>query len=378
METSPTKHLLVKLQPHIQGLKMRFLRLGKHAVPAWLIVVVMISTISVAVMAYVLSNSFTITLEVKEPLSIVDHPSEFSLFPGQTADFNVTVMNSAPVYYSVFLDFSVNDSEYQASYVSFSDQVYNVTPGQQNLEAWMSVASDAPVATVTMSVNLVRLGATVTKIPLNGLVGYWKFDEGSGNIAHDSSKNGNDGTIYGAAWTEGRVGKALQFNGVNCYVGIPSNPSITGFTQFTIEAWIKLESFRSEEMHIVSKNDGWTLPNPNAEYALYIEDEHNLKFAVSNGTIWFFEATATNAINDLGTWYNVAGTWDGINYAIYVNGVQVVAGKGPVGTIATGSAELQIGREGYWPWTYFNGTIDEVQIYNRALTPTEISTLYNI
>ncbi|MFQ6120757.1 MAG: hypothetical protein ACE5KE_12850 [Methanosarcinales archaeon] len=52
----------------------------------------------------------------------------------------------------------------------------------------------------------------------NGTVAYWTFDEGSGNIAHDISGNGNDGSVYGASWTSGKVGKALDFDGSNDYV----------------------------------------------------------------------------------------------------------------------------------------------------------------
>lgn len=65
-------------------------------------------------------------------------------------------------------------------------------------------------------------------------VGYWKFDEGSGSIAHDSSGNGQDGTVYGAGWTEGISDKALQFDGVDDYVEVPDNPSLSGFSQLKL------------------------------------------------------------------------------------------------------------------------------------------------
>jgi hypothetical protein len=124
----------------------------------WFIAVILVSTIGLTVLAYDLLTSFNMTLQVKEPITIVDYPSQFSLFPGETANFNVTVMNYASINYSVILDFKMNDSQYQASYVSFSDEVYNVTPGQQNLEASMRVATDAPAATLTVSVDLIRIG----------------------------------------------------------------------------------------------------------------------------------------------------------------------------------------------------------------------------
>lgn len=69
----------------------------------------------------------------------------------------------------------------------------------------------------------------------NGLVGYWNFDEGSGIIAHDISGNGNNGTITGAAWTVGKVGSgALQFDGNNNVVTVPSSNSLNTATPFSI------------------------------------------------------------------------------------------------------------------------------------------------
>jgi hypothetical protein len=133
------------------------MKFGKHMVPAWLVVVILILVIGVAALAYDFSTSFTMTLNVKEPIVIINHPSQFSLFPGETANFNVTVMNYSSINYSVILDFKLNDTAYQTSYVSFSDQVYNVTPGQHDLQAWMSVATNAPAETVTVSVDLLRL-----------------------------------------------------------------------------------------------------------------------------------------------------------------------------------------------------------------------------
>ena len=73
-----------------------------------------------------------------------------------------------------------------------------------------------------------------------GTVGYWHFDEGSGTIAYDSSGQGNNGTIYGATWTSGKVGGALEFDGKDDYVEVPDNPSLdTGSDEdVTIEVWV--------------------------------------------------------------------------------------------------------------------------------------------
>src|SRR5208337_5675022 len=75
--------------------------------------------------------------------------------------------------------------------------------------------------------------------PHPGLVGWWRFDEGSGTIAGDSSGNGNNGTIYGATWVTGKYGDALSFDGASNYVSIPYNPIFNfGTGSFSVGVWI--------------------------------------------------------------------------------------------------------------------------------------------
>ncbi|MCD6165610.1 hypothetical protein J7K19_02730, partial [bacterium] len=95
-----------------------------------------------------------------------------------------------------------------------------------------------------------------------GLVAYWSFDEGTGNIAYDISGNGNNCTIYGAKWTKGKYGSALQFDGVDDYVEVPHSVSLNITDAITIEAWINTSSDGGWWDSIVSKMDwgGGTRP----------------------------------------------------------------------------------------------------------------------
>jgi hypothetical protein len=97
-----------------------------------------------------------IPLEVKEPIEIVNYPSKFSLFPGETEKFTVTVQNTASINYSVTLECTLNDTEYQAKYVVFSSENYTVNSGQYTLPAWLKVSSDAPAGNFLVNVNLTR------------------------------------------------------------------------------------------------------------------------------------------------------------------------------------------------------------------------------
>ena len=229
------------------------------------------------------------------------------------------------------------------------------------------------VTLMTLVFGVCLLGSMVylprAKSATTGLVGYWKFDEGSDNIAHDSSGNGNDGTIHNATWVTGKVGNALHFNGADSWVEIPSNPTISGLSQITMEVWIKMDSFAPYNLPkgIISKGDGINL-SPHAEYELALLNTSPSFTAFSSGNV-IFRGISTNATSSTSTWYHVIGTWNGTAYYVYVNGVLWKSGTNSPISPYSDPIELQIGRIGTWSWTYFNGTIDEVQIYNGVMPP---------
>ncbi len=119
----------------------------------FLLLAVLISAFSVGILASFSMQPLTIPLEVKDPINILDYPSDFSLFPGETKEFSITVENLASVNYSISLDFRLNDTTYQAKYITFSNENYTIVPGKQNLEAWLTIAPTAPPASVMITVN---------------------------------------------------------------------------------------------------------------------------------------------------------------------------------------------------------------------------------
>jgi hypothetical protein len=147
-----SRPIVVKKNPR------KHFKLGRLSVPSWLVAVLIILMIgSVGLGAYLYSNTFTASLEINEPIEIISYPSQWSLYPGQSAQFSVTVNNAAPLNYSVVLDFSTNDTAYQQQYITFSDETYTVVPGQQNLEAWFNVTADAPPANLNVTVTVQRV-----------------------------------------------------------------------------------------------------------------------------------------------------------------------------------------------------------------------------
>lgn len=134
-------------------------KIGRIVIPYWLVALILASTIGLTVFGQYLTI-VNVPLQVKEPLEILSYPSGWSLYPGQTTKFNITVMNNAPLNYSVVLDFQASNLTYQTDYMTFSHETYTVVPGQQNLEAQLTVAANAPATNVTVSIALSRLPST--------------------------------------------------------------------------------------------------------------------------------------------------------------------------------------------------------------------------
>jgi len=337
-------------------------------------VVILVSEIGSGALAYYVWKTLIIPFEVKEPLEILYYPSQLSLYPGETKEFNVTVQNHASVNYSVILDFSLDNTTYQETYVIFSNEIYTVILGQQNLTAWMTVESHAPPINVSLTIDFKRW------VYPFGLVGYWKFDEGTGMIALDSSGNGKDGTIYGATWEGGKINYALRFDGVDDYVSISTLYSSSP-TSLTVTAWIKS-------------------PFNHAGYIFYHGD--NGEFLLHNGerlrdgpVSGRFPDLASFSVKIQGTWYDVyspplipntwhhvVGVWiKDVSLKIYVDGV--LAGENTAipdyYLFDPGSSyhpSMGVYCRGVETDTFFEGLIDKVMVYNRTLSVEEIQALY--
>jgi len=146
---------------------MKKIEVGKRIIPSWLIIALLISGIGSGVLAYYAWPRVTKPFEVKEPIEILYYTSELSFFPGETKVFNATVQNHAFMNYSVVLDFQLDDPIYQAVYVTFSDEVYTVIPGQKNLSAWIKVKSNAPAITSSLTIDFKRVSALGDVIPVS-------------------------------------------------------------------------------------------------------------------------------------------------------------------------------------------------------------------
>jgi hypothetical protein len=125
----------------------------RRKLSAFLIITLLIFTVTVGSFAAFALQSVSVPLEVKDPLEILDYPSGFSLYPGETLTFEITVQNLASITYFVEFDFRLNDTEYQAKYVTFSNHNYSIPPGIQKLSAWLTIAQAAPPANLMVTIE---------------------------------------------------------------------------------------------------------------------------------------------------------------------------------------------------------------------------------
>jgi hypothetical protein len=218
----------------------------------------------------------------------------------------------------------------------------------------------------------------------NGLVGYWPFDGADivGTIAYDRSGQGNNGTMTGGPLQIiGQVGQGMKFDGNNDYVSVndpgASSLDITG--EVTLSAWIKQKSQGSFGDIVIKGDDGTTTANYGIET---VNDQ--LLFFFSNPTGTYHGLRTTNADFKTNTWYHVAAVYNDAanNIDLYVNGVlkseTIYVGSPENNSIQTNNRKLYIGWDSVNSGEQFDGTIDDVRVYNRALKADEIKRLYNM
>jgi hypothetical protein len=201
-----------------------------------------------------------------------------------------------------------------------------------------------------------------TTIEPNGPVAWWKFDEGTGTIAYDSVDT-NNGTIYGATWTTGKLAGALSFNGTSNYVNCGSGAS--NYDNITVSAWMQTSTngvLVSNRYNSGGYGTWYTLSSSNIE--------------IGDNSQGGYKSLTFNTPTLDGLWHHIVYTKDGVNHAIYVDG-SLDQGFNSNADISW-SQPLYIGKR--WNKTsgigWFAGIIDDVRIYNRALTADEVASLY--
>jgi len=212
--------------------------------------------------------------------------------------------------------------------------------------------------------------------PHSGLVGYWSFDEATGTIAYDKSGYGNNGTLYNFNWTAtsgwatGKVGGALSFDGVNDYVSIANTSSLQIVGNLTLLFWAYPTNISKSRQNPVGKAFG-------GEFDLTMETDSGLSYyhGSAGGNSSPYMGCFSGGVFSNNNWVFVAVVRDINTKTIkyYKNGDVSPSNCGSWVNPSISTRRVGIGYEyaGYW-----QGLIDEIRIYNRALSDSEIKALY--
>ncbi|MCE7911510.1 MAG: hypothetical protein DCC43_14420, partial [Candidatus Brocadia sp.] len=226
-------------------------------------------------------------------------------------------------------------------------------------------------------------GFTAGAAPPQGLQAYYALDEGNGTVANDLSGNGNDGTINGAAWSTGKGGGGLSFDGSNDSVAVPrmnnDEVSVCAWFYKNTNDLTRNDALFSGYRHSSNQQlrEGFELRFPASapnriEFVLVTQDGNGVRTT---------RTTQRSFINSAGSWYHVVGTYNkttGVQ-KLYVNGEVVhtqthVPGNTIVPLVFYADMRIGYSRVNNG---YFNGVIDNILLYNRVLDDKEIRDLYN-
>jgi len=197
-------------------------------------------------------------------------------------------------------------------------------------------------------------------------VAHWTFDEGAGTVALDSSGNGNDGIFVGdPQWVDGVIGGALEFNGDD-YLDCGNGPSLQIQDAITISFWFNVDAFQNTWEGFLAKGDNSyrVSRGPGTGDATHMGISGT---SAGDGNGWF----NGNSIVTGGVWHHFAGTYDGAEGRIYIDGVLDATSPG-TGQINISDYNFYIGENAQATGRFLHGILDDVRIYNQALSQAEI------
>ena len=308
----------------------------------------------------------SIRIECASAAPITNLPRTLSLSAGQFVDLSIAATNFLALQYQW---------QFNGRSLANATNSYLLLPNLQAPQAgsYSVIVSNFFAGTATAAVANISIPAACAAPP-SGLVAWWAAE---GNAA--DSAGANDGTLQGAVtFTNGLVGQAFGFTGQSgAAVIVPDAAPLDLTTGLTLEAWVKLND-TAKTYFIATKQPSGTAGNNysgNYEFRVGTDGRLSLLHQTSSSTA-YSSYTSSNSIT-AGNWHHVAVTLAvGGSVGFYIDGLPAgrASQQGSFGM--TTSEPLRIGtrKDGS---SYFNGAIDELSLYNRALAASEIAALYN-
>ena len=218
----------------------------------------------------------------------------------------------------------------------------------------------------TSSVAQIDVNGSLTE----GLVGWWKFDETDGDVAYDSSGNGNEGNLTnGPTWVEGKIGGALSFDGVNDYVNFGVRDVFNLESKITVSLWIK--AFDYKYAQVISKS---TLSGVFTWAFKWRVSSERFYFRIYDPSGQFETFLRYNQNPPLNEWSNILFSYGDSNSNLYLNSNLEAEGNFTA-TFTNQTNPLLLGGAGS---EMFFGLIDDLRIYDRALSAFEVKALYEL
>ena len=314
---------------------------------------------------------------------ITSQPSPVNRYVGYPYSFSVSDIGSSPLSFQWQTNGVPVPGANSATYSNIAQLSFggNFTVVLSN---YLGSITSSPALFTVLSVPSGYPAAVVGSSPLS----YWRLDESSGTVAHDliSGNNGvyNSTTLGLPGYSILDPDTAAGFSGNNSYVGSISGTAINFIdnANFTLEAWVNAPDGQNDQASIIAKGIGNNGTTETEQFSLDVAGGAYRFFTTRSGTI--YSASASTGPN--GTWQHVVGVYDGQNALgggvkmyIYVNGELEGSGPCPTGQSPT-TSQVSIGskRTGNDP-TYdgtFDGTVDEVAVYNTALSASTVFAHY--
>jgi hypothetical protein len=253
--------------------------------------------------------------------------------------------------------------------------------------AWLGVAADGTLSGAPTSANLglnsfvvdvtdgisgvVQAALEITVSEFAIPVAHWKLDDATGSTAIDSSGNEAHGTLDGPSWSTGLDGGAIAFDGNADIVTFGTAPSLSGQTDLTVSAWVKT-TYTATGVILQQRGDG----GYNGEYQLSLNANGTVRFMLYGNGAYQYQFDTTQTVND-GAWHFIVAVRDGQNGYIYIDDNFTPAASAS-GTIRDLDATIPVvlGKDDLDNNKVFNGLIDDVRIYDVALSDQEVMNLY--
>ena len=307
-----------------------------HKLTISLFTLFVITIISISGFTVYAMQSANISLEVKEPLKILDYPTSFSLYSGETVNFEFTMENYASVIYFQEFDFILNDTDYQKKYVTFSNHNYSIPPGTTQLQAWLTISPNAPPANFMITINKKTNTPTPTPAPTTSPTSNITFNPTlellAGGMRWAAQKGNN--ALY-ISW-KANYGNHHTTDGTNW--SYPSEPDMNRWQKSVLASLEKANFDVTQSGDLPGDLTKYDLVVICGYYALEPKNEPQIRdYILNGGSIVLTAATPAYLVSyskSLGCIGNLEGIEDWFGANKYTNGggpIKVVIDN-PVGT----------------------------------------------